>query len=71
MKARELREMTDQELAQRLNELRQELFNLRFQMANRQLENTSRIREVRKDIARILTIQRERQLATEVKKDAA
>lgn len=71
MKARELREMTDQELAQRLNELRQELFNLRFQMANRQLENTSRIRQVRKDIARILTIQRERQLATEVKKDAA
>lgn len=70
MKATELHDMTDAELAQRLNELYQERFNLRFQVASRQLNNTSRIKVVRKDIARILTIQRERALEAEVQ-DAA
>jgi large subunit ribosomal protein L29 len=70
MKASELHAMTDAELEQRLSELHQERFNLRFQTASRQLDNTGRIREVRRDIARILTILRERELGAEVN-DAA
>jgi len=57
MKASELRELTHEQLDDRLRELREELFNLRFQYATRQLTNTSRIREVRRDIARVLTFQ--------------
>ena len=57
MKASELRELSEEQLADRLRELREELFNLRFQYATRQLTNTSRIREVRRDIARVLTFQ--------------
>lgn len=60
MKASKLHEMTNEELAQELAELQQEQFNLRFQMANRQLANVSRIREVRRDIARVVTILHER-----------
>lgn len=56
MKAAELRDLSESELQKRLNDSRQELFNLRFQLATRKLENTSRIRIVRKDIARILQI---------------
>ena len=59
MKASELRELSDEQLADRLRELREELFNLRFQYATRQLTNTARIREVRRDIARVLTRQHE------------
>ena len=70
MKASELHAMTDAELEQRLSELHQERFNLRFQTASHQLDNTGRIREVRRDIARILTILRERELGAEVN-DAA
>jgi large subunit ribosomal protein L29 len=70
MKASELHDMTDGELAQRLNELYQERFNLRFQMASKQLENTGRIKSVRREIAQILTVQRERELKAEVE-DAA
>ncbi len=70
MRANELRDMTDDELKHRLEELQQERFNLRFQMASRQLENTGRIREVRRDIARIMTVLRERELGAEVS-DAA
>ncbi len=66
MKPSELHDMTDIELAQRLNELYQERFNLRFQMASKQLENTGRIKSVRREIAQILTIQRERELKAEV-----
>ncbi|NLZ39009.1 MAG: 50S ribosomal protein L29 [Firmicutes bacterium] len=62
MKAKELREYSDTELAGKLAELKEELFNLRFQMATRQLENPMRIREVRRNIARIKTVQREREL---------
>ena len=66
MKARELREMTGDELSQTLHELRQELFNLRFRLATRQLENTSRIGVVRRDIARVQTVVRELELGSEV-----
>ncbi|NLP37167.1 MAG: 50S ribosomal protein L29 [Firmicutes bacterium] len=62
MKAKELREFSDVELDGKLAELKEELFNLRFQMATGQLENPMRIREVRKNIARIKTIQRAREL---------
>jgi large subunit ribosomal protein L29 len=59
MKASELRELSDEQLVDRLRELREELFNLRFQYATRQLTNTARIKEVRRDIARVLTRQHE------------
>lgn len=62
MAANELRTMTDTELSQRLQEAYQELFNLRFRKATKQLDNTARIRLVRRDIARIKTILRERDL---------
>ncbi len=56
MTASELRQLTAAELAERLGEARQELFNLRFQLATRKLENHNRLGEVRRQIARILTI---------------
>ena len=62
MKAKELREFSDAELQSKLAELKEELFNLRFQMVTGQLENPMRIREVRRDIARVKTIQRAREL---------
>jgi large subunit ribosomal protein L29 len=62
MKGSELRELTPEQLASRLDDLQEEMFNLRFQFATRQLTNTSRIREVRRDIARIRTRQRELEL---------
>jgi large subunit ribosomal protein L29 len=58
----ELRELNDDELATRLREAKEELFNLRFQMATGQLDNNRRLRTVRHDIARIYTILREREL---------
>lgn len=62
MKAEELKEFSDVELTGKLSELKEELFNLRFQMATGQLENPMRIREVRKNIARVKTVQRQREL---------
>jgi large subunit ribosomal protein L29 len=59
MKGSEVRELAPAQLEERLAELREELFNLRFQFATRQLTNTSRINQIRRDIARILTRQRE------------
>lgn len=56
MKATELRELTLEELNQRLHDTKEELFNLRFQRITRQLENSIRIRQVRRDIARIKTV---------------
>jgi large subunit ribosomal protein L29 len=61
MKATELRALSDADLQKRLADSRQELFNLRFQLATRKLENVHRVREVRKDVARMLQIQHERQ----------
>ncbi len=60
MKSSELRGLSDADLQKRLNDSRQELFNLRFQLATRKLENTARIRVVRKDVARILQIMGQR-----------
>lgn len=66
MKPKDLMELADEELDQRLKQSREELFNLRFQHAAGQLENTSRLREVRRDIARIMTVQSARRLAKEL-----
>lgn len=62
MKARELRQMSDEELAKKLDDSKDELFRLRFQLATGQLDNPMRIREVRRTIARLKTIIREREL---------
>jgi large subunit ribosomal protein L29 len=62
-KSTELRELHDNELGTRLDEAKQELFNLRFQLVTGQLDNPARIGEVRRDIARIKTIIREREIA--------
>ncbi|MDE5600143.1 MAG: 50S ribosomal protein L29 [Oscillospiraceae bacterium] len=62
MKANELRKNNTDELNKKLKELKAELFNLRFQLAVNQLENPMRIKAVKKDIARIKTIIREREL---------
>ena len=56
MKISEIREMTSEQLDAKLKELKEELFNLRFQLAINQLENTNRICEVKKDIARVMTV---------------
>ena len=56
------RELTDEELVLRVREAKEELFNLRFQMATGQLDNNRRLRTVRHDIARIYTVMREREL---------
>ena len=66
MKAKELVELADEELLLRLKQSREELFNLRFQHAAGQLENSSRLREVRQDIARIMTVQSVRERAREL-----
>lgn len=60
MKPQELRDLTDDDLVAKERELREELFNLRFQLATGQVENPMRIRMVRKDIARAKTAARER-----------
>jgi large subunit ribosomal protein L29 len=65
LKARQLRDLTSEELDKRLHETRQELFNLRFQAATGSLENTARLRLAKREIARILTIQREREASLE------
>jgi large subunit ribosomal protein L29 len=62
MKASEIRKLGDVELREKVQELKDELFNLRFQKATGQLENPLRLREVRRDIARCKTIVREREL---------
>lgn len=62
MKARELRELSVAELNAKLIDLKTELFNLRFQMATGQLENNSRIKLVKKDIARVKTLIHESEL---------
>jgi large subunit ribosomal protein L29 len=67
--AAELRELTDEELVLRVREAKEELFNLRFQMATGQMDNNRRLRTVRHDIARIYTIMRERELGLSVAPD--
>ncbi|NLI12152.1 50S ribosomal protein L29 [Pelotomaculum propionicicum] len=62
MKVKELRELTDAELSKKLNDNKDELFKLRFQMATGQLDNPMKLQEVRRKIARVKTIIREREL---------
>ena len=61
--AEELRQLADDELLVKLREAKEELFNLRFQVATGQLDNNRRLQTVRRDIARIYTVMRERELA--------
>ena len=63
MKASEIRELSNAELNEKLTALKAELFNLRFQMATSQLDNTARVKQVKKDIARIQTEMRARELS--------
>ena len=62
MKATEIRELTVEELQEKLKALKEELFNLRFQLAINQLDNPMRIKAVKKDIARVYTVIREQEL---------
>ena len=66
MLASELREMGDGELAELLAENKEELFNLRFQNVTGQLDNPRRMKQVKRAIAQILTVQREREMAAEL-----
>lgn len=62
MKAKDFRNLSDAEIRNKVKDLKEELFNLRFQLATGQLDNPMRIRQVKKDIARAKTILREREL---------
>ncbi len=62
MKVKEVRDLSAAELEQKMDQLKDELFNLRFQLATGQLENPARIKEVRRSIARVKTVLREREL---------
>jgi large subunit ribosomal protein L29 len=70
-KAAELRELPDDELMARIDAAKEELFNLRVQLATGQLDNPSRIREVRHDVARLATVLREREIEAELDAFAA
>ena len=61
----ELRELSDVELTEQHDELKEELFALRFQLATGQLDNPTLLKQTRRDIARVLTVQREREIAAE------
>ena len=61
MKARQLRDLTNEELEEKMGETRKELFNLRFQSAIGALENSARLRSAKREIARILTVKTERE----------
>lgn len=65
-KAAELRELADDELLARVDNAKEELFNLRFQQATGQLDNPTRIREVRREVARIATVLRQREIDSEL-----
>jgi len=67
LKAEEIRNLTDDELTEQLATTRKELFNLRFQHATGALENTARLGQVKKQIARLLTLQAQRRSATREK----
>ncbi|MDD3582088.1 MAG: 50S ribosomal protein L29 [Desulfobacca sp.] len=60
MRAADLRDLTEDELQIKLKEVSEELFNLRFQMGSQQLENTARLKDTRKDLARLKTVLREK-----------
>jgi large subunit ribosomal protein L29 len=65
-KAAELRELPDDELFIRMESAKEELFNLRFQLATGQLDNTARLKELRHDVARIATVLRDREIEREL-----
>lgn len=65
MKVNEIRDLTTEELVNKVGDLKRELFNLRFQLATGQLDNPARIKEVKKSIARAKTVLRERELREE------
>jgi large subunit ribosomal protein L29 len=65
-KAAELRELPDDELVTRMESAKEELFNLRFQLATGQLDNPARMKQVRHDVARIATVLREREIEQEL-----
>ena len=67
MKASEIRELSVEEIEEQLNDAQQEMMNLRFQFVMGQITDTSRFKVVRRDIARMLTVLREREIAEEVK----
>lgn len=69
--ATDIRAMTDGEILKAIDDAKQELFNLRFQWESGQLEDYTRIRQLKRDVARYLTIQRERQLAAELIQEEA
>jgi len=71
LKAEEIRALSSEELEKQLEEAHRELFNLRFRLATRQLVNTSEIRKVKKNIARVETIKRERELGLTYGKEEA
>jgi large subunit ribosomal protein L29 len=70
-KAAELRELPDEELYVRIESAKEELFNLRFQLATGQLDNSSRLKQLRHDVARALTVLRERHLEAELEAQLA
>ena len=70
MKSKEVLEMTDKELQQKLSELKSELFFLRFKNATNQLTNPLQLKETRRDIARVKTVIRQRELARAKKAEA-
>ena len=63
MKANEIKELTTAEIEDNVKTMKEELFNLRFQLATGQLENTARIKQVKKTIARLKTVERQRELS--------
>ena len=63
MNASDLRDLTYEELIEKMAEAKEELFNLRFQLATNQLDNTTRMRQVRRDVARIATTMRQQEIA--------
>jgi large subunit ribosomal protein L29 len=65
VKAQEIRDLTDQELLVKMDQLKKDLMNLRFQLALKQLDNTNKMKSVKRDIARIKTILTERELASQ------
>ncbi len=70
-KAAEIRRMTDAEIVGAISDAKEEMFNLRFQWESGQLEDYTRIRQLKKHIARLLTVQRERELAVELVQEEA
>lgn len=65
MKVKDIREMSDEEINAQVSSLKEELFNLRFQLAVNKLDNTARVREVRRSLARCKTVLREREIKAE------